>query len=182
MDQNIQSIQRNINEAPTDQSPTPEDTITNDQQQIRRSTRERVQPRILTYDQSSQQQTGQSAVNLLEIEANYNLLVDVKMENVKVKEYVPEEAKIVAKLMTSINENVTRTGVTGVKAVFGQQYVIQKGLKKFGEKARQGAMKELDQLHKRNCFSLININTLTPKERKKRKMESCWLQKKETNR
>ena len=69
--------------------------------------------------------------------------------------------------MTSINKNVTRTGVTGVKAVFGQQYVIQKGLKKFGEKARQGAMKELDQLHKRNCFSPININTLTPEERKK---------------
>ena len=118
MDQNIQSIQQNIDKAPTDRSPTPEDTSTNDQQEIRRSTRERVQPRILTYDQSSQQQTGQNTVNLLEIEANHNLLVDMKMENVKVKEYVPKEAGVVAKLITSINKNVTRTGVTGVKAVF----------------------------------------------------------------
>ena len=55
----------------------------------------------------------------MEVEANHNLLVDTETQNVKIKEYVPEEAEIVAKLMTSINKNVTRTGVMGVKAVFG---------------------------------------------------------------
>ena len=60
-----------------------------------------------------------------------------------------------------------RTGVTGVKAVFGQQYVIQKGLKEFGEAARVRAMKELDQLHKRNCFSPIKVNKMTAEEKRK---------------
>ena len=106
---------------------------------------------------------------MLNIEANYNLLLDAKNENLKVKEYVPKEAEVVARLMTAINDNVMQTGVTGVKAVFGQQYVIQKGLKEFGDAARVGAMKELDQLHKRNCFSPIEVNKMTPKEKCKAK-------------
>ena len=101
---------------------------------------------------------------MLDIEANYNLLSDVENKNIKVKEYVPKEAKVVAKLITSINDNVTQTGVTRVKAIFGLQYVIQKGLKEFGEAAKIGAMKELDQLHKRNCFSPIEVNKMTPEE------------------
>ena len=42
------------------------------------------------------------------------------------KEYVPKEAEVIARLMASINDNVIQTRVTGVAAVFGLQYVIQK--------------------------------------------------------
>ena len=104
---------------------------------------------------------------MLDIEANYNLLSNVEDTNLKIKEYVPKEAEAVARLMTAINDNVTRTGVTGVKAVFGQQYIIQKGLKEFGESARIRAMKELAQLHKRNCSSPIKVNKMTPEEKRK---------------
>ena len=104
--------------------------------------------------------TGQSGENMLDIEANYNLLSDVGNKNIKVKEYKPQEAEVVAKLMSSIHDNVMRTGVTGIKAVTGQQYVIQKGLKEFGEAAKVGTMKELNQLHKRNCFSPIEYKRI----------------------
>ena len=51
--------------------------------------------------------------------------------------------------------------------MFGQQYVIQKGLDKFGDSAKTGAMKELDQLHKRNCFTPINVKDMSPNEKAK---------------
>ena len=44
---------------------------------------------------------------------------------------------------------------------------MNKGLKKFGNKGRDAAYKELHQIHNRIVFKPININSLTPDERKK---------------
>ena len=42
---------------------------------------------------------------------------------------------------------------------FSQQYILEKGLKKFGERGKLAAEKELDQLHKRGCFKPIDVST-----------------------
>ena len=34
---------------------------------------------------------------------------------------------------------------------FGQQYIVQKGLKKFGKKGKNAITKELQQLHAKNA-------------------------------
>ena len=54
---------------------------------------------------------------------------------------------------------------------FVQSYGLMKGLKKFGEKGRKAAYKEMKQLHDRVVFKPIHIEELTELERK-RAMES----------
>ena len=50
---------------------------------------------------------------------------------------------------------------------FGQQYIIQKGLKKFGTKGKNATPKELHQLHDRVCFEPISVNSMSPNVKKK---------------
>ena len=52
-------------------------------------------------------------------------------------------------------------------ASFGQQYILQKVLKKFGDHGSKSAAKEIDQLHQRNCFTPIDVEELTPQEKHK---------------
>ena len=58
-------------------------------------------------------------------------------------EYSHSHVLLMARYINEINNKVTRKG-----ASFGQQYMLHKGLKEFGDKGRDAAMKELDQLHK----------------------------------
>jgi hypothetical protein len=44
---------------------------------------------------------------------------------------------------------------------------LQKGLKKFGERGQQGAVKEADQLHRRKCFTPLDAATLTLEKKRK---------------
>ena len=64
--------------------------------------------------------------------------------------------------MLQINDKITTTGVC-----FGQQYMLHRGLKKFGSRADDAASKELKQLHDRKCFTPRNIDEITPSERRK---------------
>ena len=64
--------------------------------------------------------------------------------------------------MIDINMKASSQG-----ASFVQQCILQKGLKKFGQEGRKAAVKEADQLHKRNCFTPISVGELTPEEKKK---------------
>ena len=68
-------------------------------------------------------------------------------------EYEPDMAQVIAQLMTEINMRASAEG-----ASFAQQYLLQKGLKKFGEKGMAASRKELDQLHNRNCFGPLNVS------------------------
>ena len=77
-------------------------------------------------------------------------------------EYAPHLAMVIATYMVEINNRVTVQG-----ASFAQQYILQKGLKKFGDLGSKAATKEMDQLHQRSCFTPISIAALTPQERKK---------------
>jgi hypothetical protein len=80
-------------------------------------------------------------------------------------EYDDNIAVVAAKTVESIEHAVSQRG-----AAFAQQYILQKGLKKFGEGGKQAASEELDQLHKRNCFNPVDVSKMT--NPKKRAMQS----------
>ena len=53
------------------------------------------------------------------------------------------------------------------KPDFGQQYILQTGLKLFGSRGREATGKELKQLHDRVCFKPILVSEMSPTEKKK---------------
>ena len=57
---------------------------------------------------------------------------------------------------------------------FGQQHILQKGLKLFKNKGCDAAIEELDQLHRRMRFTPVDVNDLTRNEKKKA-MEALML-------
>ena len=77
-------------------------------------------------------------------------------ETTRDKKYNPDVAPVIARIMTDIHERTTAHG-----ASFVQQYMVQKGIKKFGEAGVKAAIKELDQLHRRNCFTPVDVATMT---------------------
>ena len=92
---------------------------------------------------------------------------------------------MIAKMMVEINGNVSQKGVKFVRQFgdnyvkqFSQQYILEKGLKKFGEKGKLAAEKELDQLHKWGCFKLIDVSTKSYEEKKKTQKGMMLLTKK----
>ena len=64
--------------------------------------------------------------------------------------------------MDDINNRVTTRG-----ASIAQQFLLHKGLKVFGEHSHEAATKEIDQLHQRNCFTLISVKDMTWTKRRK---------------
>ena len=76
--------------------------------------------------------------------------------------YSTEGSPVFAQLIFDINYGVRRHS-----ASFAQQFIFQKGQKKFGKRGNQAAINEFDQLHHRNCFTLIDLSKLTPLEKKK---------------
>ena len=64
---------------------------------------------------------------------------------VKNIEYSAETAKVMARYIVEIHEGATNHG-----ASFAQNYIMQKGLKKFVQAGADADSKELDQLHSRN--------------------------------
>jgi hypothetical protein len=69
---------------------------------------------------------------------------------------------VIAWVMSHINSKATVQG-----ASFAQSYIIQCGLKKFGQRGADAASKEINQLHQRNCFTSIDVASMTPEERGK---------------
>jgi hypothetical protein len=63
---------------------------------------------------------------------------------------------LMAKLIYDLNTIVVRDG-----ASFAQQYLLNKGLKIFGQKGRDASKKEMDQLHRRSCFTPKSIAEMT---------------------
>ena len=73
-----------------------------------------------------------------ELEMCHNLISQVKGNDGDC-EYAAELAMVIARSMVDINEGTTIKG-----ASFGQQYMLKKGLKVFGNKGSQATSKELD--------------------------------------
>ena len=92
------------------------------------------------------------------LEQAYN--IDSKTK--KTMEYGQSAAQMAAKFMVETHGHVIIAG-----ASYAQQYSFKKGLQKFGKKGSDAVTKELDQLHKRNCFVPVDVSKLTVGEKKK---------------
>jgi hypothetical protein len=141
------------------------DSSTSGTESLRRSTRQ-IAPRQPSYAEEFQQprQAYQKKVRFKgnvgkeHLEQYHN--IDTSKDQ-KIRERVSYDyngAMIAARLMTEIYDSVQKD------VSFAQQYILQKGLRKFGELGSMAVKKELDQLHKRNCFKPINVSQLNSKE------------------
>ena len=101
----------------------------------------------------------------------------VTQEKTKIVEYDPSIARVIVMTMSKINNGILKSGrqrwrnmkTTRQNTVksFVETYTLKRGLKKFGQKARDAALKEVGQLHGRTCFVPIDIEALTESERRK---------------
>ena len=78
------------------------------------------------------------------LEMKHNLPTQMTPESESYMEYDPDDALVVAQLITDIMMRASANG-----ASFAQQYMLKKGLKKFGDRGLEASHKELDQLHHR---------------------------------
>ena len=139
------------------------------EREIRRSTRESVVPERLSYlevDDKSTRQVTFDDHRTPEIEYCHNLIAQVHPNPDEDVEYETSHAILIARYMDEINGQVTSQGAEYAHS-FGQQHLLHKGLKVFGQAGHKAASKEIDQLHRRNCFTPISVNEMTPSERKK---------------
>ena len=104
-----------------------------------------------------------------DVESKHNLYTQSSPNPHADVEYARDCALLIAKAMVDFYHK----GTTNTWS-FGQQHILQKGLKMLKEKGHAAAMKELDQLHKRMCFTPVDINDLTTSEKKKA-MEAMML-------
>jgi hypothetical protein len=79
---------------------------------------------------------------------------------------------LMGRLIYDLNNKVVRQG-----ASFAQQYLLNKGLKVFGQKGHDASMKEMDQLHRRS-FTPASIKKMTPVEQRKAQQALMFLREK----
>ena len=94
------------------------------------------------------------------LEASHN--IDVGFNPDMVQDYTPIEGMVLARLMVDMHGKSTQPNTS-----FAQQYMLQKGLKIFGDRGTAAANKEMDQLHQRDCFAPLDASTLSPSEKHK---------------
>jgi hypothetical protein len=110
---------------------------------------------------------------LKQLEYCHNLVAQVKPDEEMNIEYGSDEAMLIARFIQDMTINVNEHG-----ASFAQQYILQKGLKVFGNKGHEASMKEIDHLHKRTCFALLKVKEMKHSERKKAQMALMFLTEK----
>ena len=102
--------------------------------------------------------------------------------------YSPDKANIIARVMVQIYEQAQLHGAKFVQKhsaeykeyaqQYAQQYSFEKGLKIFEERGEEAAMAELDQLHRRVCFTPISMKDLTAEEKRKAQLALMLLSEK----
>ena len=133
-------------------------------QSLRRSGRVTREPKRLTYAATQRQKTikFEKGNGDKHMEECYNIDSGEGTKIYSEAKYDRTTAMLAAKIMTDVYDQVKVNG-----ASFAQQYVIQKGLKKFGKRGEDAVNKELDQLHRRNCFVPVDVSTMNAKEKKR---------------
>jgi hypothetical protein len=106
-----------------------------------------------------------------ELEVRHNLFIQSKSKKVKQDFYTEGQVLLIAHLMVEMDHKAANAGGA---AHFAQQYILQKGLKKFGQKGSDAATKELKQLHDCVCFEPISIADMSQSEIRK-SMEALML-------
>ena len=98
-------------------------------------------------------------------EQGYSQVIHPLSNNV-LEDYTAEEAKVLATVICQFNERMDTS-----KIQQGNQFVVtyslKKGIHEFGIQGRNSVLKEMQQLHDRECFKPIAIETLTQTERKR---------------
>ena len=84
-------------------------------------------------------------------------------------EYDTEHARLIANVMTDMNERAKCGNLT--EHSFVESFSLKKGLKKFGQQGYEAAFGEMKQLHDRTVFKPIDVSKLTQQE-KQRSLES----------
>jgi hypothetical protein len=98
----------------------------------------------------------------VQVEVCHNIICPKPKEPDRSLEYNEEEAAVIAMFMTELHQKIEVGGVS-----FVQQYLLHEGLKRFGKKGHEAALKEMDQLDKRSVFTPISIKDMTPEEKAK---------------
>ena len=149
-DQNLQHDSEDSEEENMDNS----DDINNQDEDIGPRVRKQYQPFNVSTNK------GQSYVH-------GKMCMQYATEQIGTKnEYTPEMARVLANHMHVFKQRLSRK----MKRVGTQclvTYSLKKGLAKFQDKGYEAANGEMKQLHDRECFYPIDIDTLTPTERKK---------------
>jgi hypothetical protein len=148
------NIRLEIDDDEDDSDDEDSDGDDNDEIGLRRSTRERREPQ--RYDPS----TG--TLQIEDLQVCHNIITLDNADGSGVVGYDDIIAGVAARFIHFQNEKAMKHG-----ASLGQQYIVNKGLKLFGDRGKQAASKELQQLHDRECFSPILVSELTPSEKKK---------------
>ena len=83
-------------------------------------------------------------------------------------------------LMNDLDEKFWREKdyLEEIGSQYGQQYILQKGIKKFKEKGEEAILKEIKQLHDRKCFQPIKVQDITEAERRKAQVALTYLTEK----
>lgn len=122
--------------------------------ELSRPTRDRKQPERLTFHQTKDNHVTLADKEWHRLEQCHNLIAEVHPNPDQ-----DRKAMFIARGMSDINSKVTIQG-----ASFAQSYIIQLGLKKFGQCRADAASKEINQLHQRNYFTPIDVASMTPEE------------------
>jgi hypothetical protein len=127
-----------------------------------RPSRERREPERLTFCQTKGKHVTFEDDEWQRLEQCHNIVKEEHPNTQHDRVYTPQKAMVIARVMSDINSQTTIQG-----ASFAQQYIVQRGLKKFGQRGADAATKEMDQLHRRNCFTPIDVASMTMDERRK---------------
>ena len=85
-------------------------------------------------------------------------------------EYDEDEKQVLALIMCHFNQCSKMMSKKKFYQMV-QTYSLKQGMKKFGDRGKKAAYKEMSQLHKRVVFQPVRVESLTPQERR-RAMES----------
>ena len=97
------------------------------------------------------------------LEHYHNLIAQAHPNPQENVECACDFAMLIARTVNEIQERVSAQGAMS----FAQQHMLKKGLQKFGEKGAAASTKEMDQLHRRNCFAPTSMQAMRANERKK---------------
>ena len=162
----MDSDANNNNQVQNDQGPAQDDhnevEITDDdggehtehpQDNIRRSTRASVPPRVMnikstkgkTYSSNAQQTTSSS----------------------ETMQYSKEQARVIATVMQTITDRLEKKRKIKHGKQFVVTYSLKKGIAKFGQRGKDATMKEMRQLHDRDCWYPVKKSDLNKTEYKR---------------
>ena len=99
----------------------------------------------------------------MQVEANHNLFSQATTSD-KMLEYDDNTGVVAAHTIHKMNVAIRDAKVC---ASHGQQHLINKALKVFGDKGREAAKSEMEQLHDRACFAPVLVNSMTARERQR---------------